>query len=445
MTRLSRLQRIGAIASASIAVACGPLALSASASPGYGADHGRHFVRVSFMPYGHHAKTLYVSPTGASANAGTSCAQATYSTIQSAVAAAAPYATVIVCHGTYAEDVAVAQPLALKGQDAVIDATGKNNGVVISASHVTVSGFTVRGATGEGILAVGANTPSLVPSGAPAGSTTGVPISDVTITHDIVQGNDLGTPSSSYFECQANGGEPGDCGEGIHLMSVASSTVSWNYVTGNSGGILLTDEFGPTHGNSIVHNIVTNNVADCGITLPSHNGLAIDPTTLAPNPALAGVYDNRVSGNTIIGNGLKGFGAGVVIAAPFPGSASYDNTVDHNLIEGNGLAGVTLHSHAPGAFVGGNRILGNVIGVNDLTGDTPLSPATGPFAEAAQYQADTQTTGVLVWSLATPTSVTIAGNTILGDAIGIWLNPTVTATGAATNNIFQGVATPVGP
>jgi hypothetical protein len=41
--------------------------------------------------------------------------------------------------------------------------------------------------------------------------------------------------------------------------------------------------------------------------------------------------------------------------------------------------------------------------------------------------------------------VTIANNIFLGDAIGIWLNPTVTASGAATNNTFQGVATPVGP
>ena len=48
------------------------------------------------------------------------------------------------------------------------------------------------------------------------------------------------------MECQAAGEVPGDCGEGIHLMSVADSTVAGNYVTGNSGGILLTDEFGPT-------------------------------------------------------------------------------------------------------------------------------------------------------------------------------------------------------
>jgi parallel beta-helix repeat protein len=442
--RYRRLCSIGAVAIASMAIGGGMLATSAFASSGHHGPRGG-FAKFFLGHRGHHPSTLFVSSTGVSTNNGNSCAQATYATIQSAVTAIAPSGTVIVCAGTYAEDVAVTQPLTLKGQNAVIDATGKNNGVVISSSHVTVEGFAVRGATGEGILAVGTLTPSLVPAGAPAGSTTGVPISDVTITKDIVQGNDKGTPTSTYAECQASNGVPGDCGEGIHLMSVANSTVSRNYVTGNSGGILLTDEFGPTHGNTIDHNIVSNNSSDCGITLPSHNGLAVNPTTLAPAPSLAGVYGNTVSNNTILSNGLTGFGAGVVIAAPFPGSAAYNNVVSHNLIEGNGISGVTIHSHAPGAFVGGNQILRNTIGVNNLTGDAPLSPAAGPFAEPAQFQADTATTGILVWSLATPTTVTIAGNTILGDTIGIWLNPTVTAAGASTSNAFYGVTTPVAP
>jgi hypothetical protein len=38
--------------------------------------------------------------------------------------------------------------------------------------------------------------------------------------------------------------------------------------------------------------------------------------------------------------------------------------IEDNAITGNGLAGVTIHSHAPGAFVGGNRILNNLIGSN---------------------------------------------------------------------------------
>jgi parallel beta-helix repeat protein len=414
-------------------------AVGASAHRGRGPSHHQH------SPGKHVSGTLFVSPTGSSSNSGDSCAQARYSTIQSAVTAAAPWSTVIVCSGTYAENVAVTEPLTLSGEDAVINATGKNNGITISASNVSVDGFTVRGAIGEGILAVGTADPSLVPAGSPAGSITGVPISDVTISDNIVQGNDQGPPTSSYAECQASGEIPGDCGEGIHLMSVADSTVSHNYVTGNSGGILLSDEFGPTHGNVIEHNLVSNNASDCGITLPSHNGLAVNPTTLTPTPSLGGVYDNTIRGNIVLSNGLTGFGAGVLIAAPFPGSASYDNVVEGNLIENNGLAGVTLHSHAPGAFIGGNQIVHNLIGVNNLTGDTPLSPASGPFAAPVQFQGDTQTTGILVWSLVTPTAITIADNTFLGDAIGIWMNPPVSDSTAASANTFHGVATPVGP
>jgi parallel beta-helix repeat protein len=435
--RSSMLRRIAVTAVASMSVAGGALATSALAHAGH---HGR-----ANWHHEHHpgppppvSGTLYVSPTGASANSDESCDQARYSTIQSAVMAAAPGSTVIVCAGTYAEDVTVAEALRLQGRNAVIHAAGKDNGFTITSSHVSVDGFTVRGAVGEGILAMGTANPALVPAGSPAGSITGVPITDVSITHNVVQGNDTGPASSPYMECQASGPVPGDCGEGIHLMSVADSRVAGNYVTGNSGGILLTDEFGPNHDNVIEHNLVTDNASDCGITLPSHNGLAVNPATLATNPSLGGVYDNTLRDNVVVANGLTGFGAGVLIAAPFPGSGSYDNSVDGNVIEHNGLSGVTLHSHAPGAFIGGNQIEHNLIGVNDLTGDTPLSP-TPPF------QADTQTTGILVWSLATPTSITISGNTIAGDTIGIWMNPTVSDPTAATDNAFEGVTTPVGP
>jgi nitrous oxidase accessory protein NosD len=442
--RSSMPRRITTFVACSAMIAGAAFATSAVASSGHRSHRLSHHEHSGGGPK-HASGALFVSPTGSSSNSGDSCAQARYSTIQSAVTAAAPSSTVIVCSGTYAEDVAVNEALTLSGEDAVINATGKNNGIVISASNVSVDGFTVRGAIGEGILAIGTADPSLVPAGSPTGSITGVPISDVTITHNIVQGNDQGPPTSSYGECQPNGQIPGDCGEGIHLMSVADSTVSHNYVTGNSGGMLFTDEFGPTHGNVIEHNLVSNNASDCGITLPSHNGLAVNPTTLAPTPSLGGVYDNTIRDNIVLSNGLTGFGAGVLFAAPFPGSASYDNVVEGNLIENNGIAGVTLHSHAPGAFIGGNQILHNLIGVNNVTGDTPLSPATGPFAAPVQFQADMQTTGILVWSLVTPTAITIADNTILGDAIGVWMNPAVSDPTAASSNTFHGVATPVGP
>jgi hypothetical protein len=225
-----------------------------------------------------------------------------------------------------------------------------------------------------------------------------------------------------------SGNVPGDCGEGIHLWSVAFSDVLLNSVTGNAGGILLTDEFGPTHGNLIAGNVVALNASDCGITLPSHN-LAINPQTHKFMPAFGGVYDNVVRNNVSEYNG----GAGVGIFAPAPGTASYDNIVEDNTIIGNGNAGVSLHGHGPGpgAYVGGNQILNNLIGSNNVGGDADTTPA------------DMRTTGILVWSAATPITVTISGNTIFGDWYGVWLGHVVSAPSASAHNTFWAISTHV--
>ncbi len=382
------------------------------------------------------SSTFYVSPAGSSGGADTSCTSAAYAKINDAVSAASAGDTVVVCVGTYTEDVAVSKSLTLVGQGAdnsIIDATGLDNGILISASDVTVSGFTVENATGEGILAQQPN-PVKGPMISGQQLYTGMPITNVVIAHNTVENNDQGgfTPTTTkYTECQASGGIPGDCGEGIHLWSVADSQVLLNTVTGNAGGILLTDEFGPTYGNLIAGNVVTDNAYDCGITLPGHN-LAINPVTHKFMPAFGGVYDNVVRSNVVLDNGIKGQGAGIGIFAPGPGTASYNNLIEGNTIAANGLAGVALHGHAAGAYVGGNSILDNFIGQNNIDGDTDVSPT-----------ADSVTTGILAWSAATPITVTISGNTIFGNSNGIWLGHVVSAPGAAATNTFWDVGTSV--
>jgi len=238
---------------------------------------------------------------------GSGCGNAAYSTIGAAVAAASPGDTIKVCPCTYPEDVAVDKALTLTGQNATIDATGKDNGVQVLASGVTVQGFTVMNAIGEGIL-VG-QTP--LPQGV-----TPLDIGDVTIQDNIVVDNDQGNPTgqeltaSSYAQCVAANNIPGDCGEGIHLLSVHSSTVTGNYVSGDSGGILLTDENGATYGNTISSNTVSNNLYDCGITIAGHRPLVFG----------GGVHDNTISGNRATGNGVLGQGGGVLLASGVPGN-----------------------------------------------------------------------------------------------------------------------------
>ncbi len=384
---------------------------------------------------------LFVSPSGGSAGAGYSCATAAYSTIQSAVNAARGDGTVIVCPGTYTEDVIISQPLKLRGLGATIQGSSTANGmcdqlgpsgpgsapclaaITIKSGRVQVSGFTVTGAIGEGILATG--------------SLAGGSIRDVSITGNRVTGNDTGgalSPNSPYPQCNPAGPVPGDCGEGIHLMGVYDSIVSGNYVSANSGGVLLTDEFGPTHDNVVAHNVITNNLFDCGVTVPGHNPFALDANGNR-QPAKGGDYDNVIADNWITGNGVKGEGAGVVFANASAGSASYDNLVIHNYIAENGLGGVTLHAHpiAPGTFedLSGNRIIRNVIGRNNL--DPDMDP--GPNSPLS-------TVGVLVYG-AVPVTINIAGNRIFDNSIGIWLGTGGNVTARIRHNRFFGVGTPV--
>lgn len=379
---------------------------------------------------GHHV--LYVAPHAHSGGGDRSCRSAAYRTIQSAVKGAPAGGTVVVCPGTYHEQVAITKPLSLEGIRATIDETGvtptftvKPPGagklvifaaVVTTSSHVGISGFTVRNALGEGILAGGVHGT----------------ISDVTVRRNVVVNNDLGggvPPKSAYFECQAQGPVPGDCGEGVHFLSVAWSTISGNYISGNSGGVLLTDETGPTHNNVVSRNVITRNQFDCGVTVPGHNPGAMSSTGKL-RPSVAGVYDNVIRSNVVTSNGNKGEGAGVLFANAGPGTASYDNLVTGNYIAGNELAGVTMHAHTLGKgqheFLSGNVVSSNAIGRNNLGGD--------PLDSPAPKTGDPRTTGVLVFSGGTHVSVTIARNHIADNHFGVWLSKPVTASGLGSNH-----------
>jgi parallel beta-helix repeat protein len=360
------------------------------------------------------AAAVYVAADGSATADDQGCGSAAYSSIQSAVSAAPSGGMVVVCAGTYDEDVTVSKPLSLTGEGhPVIDATGQINGVLVKAPHVKITGFTITGAIGEGILVDAVNS--------------------ATIEHNVVRGNDQGglpvnPVPNTYPECQAQDGVPGDCGEGIHLMGSSFSTVADNIDTGNTGGILLSDETGPTSHNRISGNLVTDNLSDCGITIAGHNPDAAPGGV--PAPKTAGVYDNLISGNTITGNGTDGGGAGVVLATALAGGAVYDNTVEHNTISRNGLSGVTVHSHVSGQFLNGNVVTGNLITVNNLDGDNDFAP-----------HVDDQTTGVLVATV-DPLTIDVSGNEIADDHFGIWTTGPVTIS-HPDDNLFRGVAVPV--
>lgn len=327
------------------------------------------------------ASTVCVDPAGASG-----C----QTTIGAAVKAASAGDTIQVAPGTYKEQVTIDKPLSLIGAGSattIIDATGLSNGILIDGSaapvgNVVVTGFAVMNARLQGILAWKASA--------------------VTISNNQVLNNDRGLDASTHTcsglpkELQA--GEKEDCGEGIHLTGADHSVVTNNVVAGNAGGILVSDDVGPTHDNVISGNQVSDNPYDCGITLASHSG--------------KGVYHNTVSGNLSTRNGLKATGAGVGLFAPGPGSQTWGNVVINNTLTGNGHPGVTMHNHAappgtPAVSLNDNVIVGNIISGN--AADTEDAATAGRA-------------GINIYSVAHVSGIIVTQNVISDEDVGLALN-----------------------
>jgi parallel beta-helix repeat protein len=344
------------------------------------------------------AATLCVNPDSSSG-----C----YATIDAAVIAASPGDTINVAPGIYNTTVTIDKPVSLIGAGAeqtTIDAADQNNGIFVDGlttplmpghntlGEVTVSGFTVENANFEGILVANA--------------------SFVTLQHNNVRNNNraldvasTSCPGLPTFETQ----EALDCGEGIHLMAVDHSTVSGNEISGNSGGILISDETGPTDANVIQGNNIHDNPFDCGITLASHVPAAISGSSTA-----FGVFDNTILENDSSKNGTEnpGAGAGVGLFAAGPHDQTYGNVVVGNRLTGNGLPGVAFHNHAPTQNINldDNVIVGNFIAGNGP--DTAVETAPGTAVP----------TGISLLGTSLITGAVITGNTIADESTDIAIN-----------------------
>ncbi len=348
------------------------------------------------------------------------CAKPCFATIGAAVAAASPGDTIAVANGTYKEDVVIKQSVTLIGNQnnpnkAIIDAAGLSNGIYIDGidapglNTVEVSGFKVENANFEGILVTNASL--------------------ITILTNIVQDNDLGLvvtsttatcPGLPDFETQ----EEIDCGQGIHLSGVENSTIANNLVQNNSGGILLSDDTGPTHDNLVGDNTVQNNAFDTGITLASHT-----PAESTGVSTPLGVFYNTISGNVSAGNGtdVPG-GAGVGIFADATNGMVFGNLVSNNAMTNNGRPGVAFHSNDAFDNLDDNMVVGNSISGN------------GP--DATQDEATSETTGINIFGLSEIKGTIISQNEITKEDVDIAANtPNVTV--AVNFNALKG-ATAVG-
>ncbi|MGD1094206.1 MAG: right-handed parallel beta-helix repeat-containing protein [Bryobacteraceae bacterium] len=336
------------------------------------------------------AKTLCVNP-GATGGC--------LATIGAAVSAAAAGDTINIGPGEYAESVVITKSLQLVGSGAgssIINAKGLANGIYVDGldngglSNVLITDLTVMNANFEGILLT--NT-----------SYSFITKNHVTNNDQSLNYSAGSCPGQPVFETN----EGDDCGEGIHLIGVDHTTVANNESDLNSGGLLISDETGPSYENDINSNSVHDNALDCGITLASHA-----PSPQASSKLPYGVFNNTIVGNNASSNGLIGAGAGIGIFAPGPGNLNFGNKVIGNVAMNNGLPGITVHNHAappgaPGINLNDTVIIGNFLSGNGADTQDATTPGTA---------------GINIYSVSAVYATEVVGNTIQNEAIGIVMN-----------------------
>jgi hypothetical protein len=368
------------------------------------------------------SSTVYVSPL-ANHGADTSCRTAGYGDIDTAIAAVGTGGTVVVCPGTYDQEVVVTKSLNLVGKRATIDAKGQpsltvggmtlpgSDGIVVlKTSNVNVSGFTVTGAGFDAIL-VGAS-------------------SHVSVSHNVLVDN------GTFINLQQGGS-----GVGVDINSSTWSSATHNVAIDNEGGgFEIADDIAAASHDTVAWNDESRSYDGCGVIVAGHSA--------------AGVTDNLVAHNSVSSNGTaKGTEAsGLLLASEVPGETMTGNTFVGNRAWDNGLAGMTIHVHLPGQHFNGNKVLGNWIGTNNVVGD-PIDLFTSPTSTTNVAVPDLQTTGILAATASQVSGTEIAGNYIYGDHFGIFLEALKSAlpspvSGLNTNSfhhVYQAVKTVIVP
>lgn len=274
-----------------------------------------------------------------------------------------------------------------------INATGCDVGVYVGpgTTGVVITGVAVTGANDHGIFVQDASN---------------IVIKDSTVSNNGV------SPTPGIAENKA-----------IELVGTTNSLVKGNTVESNlaDGGIGIADD-GPSidpgapvasatsaiasSGNLVTENYVKDNAFGCGIVIAAYN-------------SGAGVSNNTVSKNTVIGGfAIVGghplpYVGGIVVAADTPFTSATNNVVLNNNIDVSLIPGIVVHSNAPGDYVSGNNLIGNIISNNGKE-SPPNDPSAPTGIEVVAEVSGGPNPPVL-------TNTQILSQAISNDVNGVWL------------------------
>lgn len=314
------------------------------------------------------------------------CKKAEFTTIQDAIAAAAPGATIRVCPGAYAGPISVNKPVVLDGprngnaagsrddltKEAVVANTG-GGGFDVSADGVTIDGFTVQG--------TGVYTPAQYPAAGVylrTGSTR-------TISDTVLRGNGLGV----YLEGAQQS-------ETIQRNLFEANRRTTNPFFQPSGGLFSAG--GPLDDVSIDHNTFTADEqfgmniggGSTGGLVIEHNDAFDEPTVVVMgNSNGARIEHNK--GRDLRGSGVflfggndgvvvghnefdgTGFGNGITSGPSFGGGPDTNLTIEHNRLQEFLFDGIRLR-RATSSTVAFNLI--DAVGRDGLRADQEASGNT---------------------------------------------------------------------
>jgi parallel beta-helix repeat protein len=243
-----------------------------------------------------------------------------YPTIQAAVNASSPGATIFVKAGTYHEHVTINKSLSLFGETAkntIID--GDDNGgnvVYIVADNVTLSGLTVRNSqVGSSGIRVDSRNNCNVSDSYIVNNWYGILLHQCSgsyLTENDIRNNGDGIHIESFSKNDAVIGNTmiGQTFYGVHLISSANISITNNIVSNNDYGIYL---------DSSSNNQITKNNA-------SYNGY--------------GLYLDISSNNSVVGNSITGNNRyGVFFYNYSSNNVFYNNAFGANKQQINGTRG----------------------------------------------------------------------------------------------------------
>jgi hypothetical protein len=342
------------------------------------------------------------------------CAGAQYSTISSAVAAAAPGDTIKVCAGLYPETVNVDKPLTFLGAKTGVDGRAKSRlklakeSVVVSLTGDFVIGGGVDGVMIDGFTLQGAGSDTETADAIEAfGGGSGY-----TFTDNVIRDNELGinvqNPDATMpTEISRNAfidnsiGTTGDGGTGVFISNgpADSTTIEANSFTGDREAAI---NFAGTTGNPSRGLVVADNTSkhDSTFVVATNSVNALidnNKITYAGSDNGTGILDFgantalRITGNKITGG--DGAGTSGIRVGNFSGAPSVGTTISGNKVTGR-YNGIRVTGGYTDLYVAGNTVSSSAsVGILVETGDTGNLFVRNRISSSAVHDCEDDTTG----------------------------------------------------